>query len=375
MKPLSFSSSADRSTSTSRLTGWRLFGVALAVATAIGLFSTVVLKVAIEGAGGSLSWAEAGTGWIDWYIWAALTPAVVELARRLPITGGAWPRAVAGHVLLGAIVSALELALFALVMTGYNELFIGRDLPVFSDRYLTLIGRWLPLQMLIYALIVAVVTAVEHGRRARERDVTAARLEVELARAQMHALQAQIQPHFLFNTFNTISMAVRENRNDVAVRMMAHLSGVLRRSIEAAARPVTTLRRELEFVGDYLRIEEYRLEDRLKIGWNVDRSLLDVEMPAMLLQPLVENAVRHGVSDLVEGGEITIHAQSVNGRMALCVEDTGAGIGSDVEPGVGIRNVRRRLETQYGPDASLTFESRAGGGTLARITLPRNQDG
>lgn len=156
---------------------------------------------------------------------------------------------------------------------------------------------------------------------------------------------------------------------------MAHLSGVLRRSIEAAARPVTTLRRELDFVGDYLRIEECRLEDRLKIGWNVDRSLLDTEVPTMLLQPLVENAVRHGVSDLVEGGEITIHAQSVNGRVTLCVEDTGAGIGADVEPGVGVRNVRRRLETQYGPDASLTLESRAGGGTLARITLPRNSDG
>lgn len=374
MKPLPFSSSADRSASTSRLTGWRLFGVAIVVATGIGLFSAVVLKMAIAAAGGSLPWAQAATGWIDWYLWALLTPLVVKLARRLPVSGRGWPRALAAHAVFGALVSAVELALFALVMTGYNELFLGLDFRPYGDRYLTLIGRWLPLQMLIYALIVAVVTAVEHGRRARERDVKAAQLEVELARTQMHALQAQIQPHFLFNTLNTISMAVRESRNEVAVRMMAHLSGVLRRSIEAAARPVTTLRRELEFVGDYLRIEQYRLEDRLKIGWNVDRSLLDAEVPTMLLQPLVENAVRHGISDQVDGGEITIHAKSLNGRVALCVEDTGGGMGPGAEPGVGIGNVRSRLEAQYGPEASLSLESRDGGGTLARIVLPRNHD-
>jgi sensor histidine kinase YesM len=352
------------------LTGKRLFGVVLALATAIGFFSTLLLKLAIAGVGGSVSWAEAATGWIEWYIWAALTPLVVWLARTLPVSGRRWLHAVAGHALIGALICALELGLFAFVMTGYNELFMGHELAPWRDRYITLIGRWLPLQMLIYALIVAVVTAMEHGRRARERDVAAARLEAELVRTQVHALQAQIQPHFLFNALNTISMAVRQQRNRTAVRMMADLSGVLRRSIEAAVKPQTTLRRELGFVRHYLAIEQHRLEERLSVSWHVDRTLLHADVPTMVLQPLVENAVRHGISNSVAGGSIAIHARRSNGALALCVEDTGPGIDPAAELGVGIRNVRRRLAAQYGADASLTIEARPEGGTIVQIILP-----
>ncbi|MFW6084516.1 MAG: sensor histidine kinase [Gemmatimonadota bacterium] len=358
----------------SRLTGLRLFGIALALATAIGLFSTVLLKVALTGSGQAPTWAEAATGWIDWYIWAALTPLVVWLALRFPITADDWARTVSLHVLLALVVSAVELALFGLVVSGYNELFMGRDLPSLADRYLTLIGRWLPIQMLIYSLIVTVVTAVQHGRRARERDVTAANLETELARTQVHALQAQIQPHFLFNTLNTISMAVRQGRNDVAVRMMAHLSGVLRRSMEAAVRPETTLGRELRFIEDYLQIEKCRLEERLETRWNVDEVLLDARVPTMLLQPLVENAVRHGIAEKPEGGEVTIHAQKVNGTVDVRVEDTGAGLDPDAEAHIGLENVRRRLDARYGTGASFDLASRPGGGTVARLILPLEYD-
>lgn len=366
---------SDRSAqTTSRLTGWRLFGIALALATVIGLFSTVVLKVAVTRAGNPLTWAEAATGWIDWYVWAALTPLVVWLARRFPVTADDWSRTVALHVFLGVVVSAVELGLFVLVATGYYELFMARDLPSLPDRYLTLIGRWLPIQMLIYALIVTVVTAIEHGRRARERDVRTAKLEAELARTQVHALQAQIQPHFLFNTLNTISMAVRQDQNDAAVRMMAHLSGVLRRSMEAAVRPETTLGRELRFIEDYLQIEKYRLEERLETRWDVDDTLLDARVPTMLLQPLVENAVRHGIAEQAEGGEITIHARKMNGTVDVRVEDTGAGLDPEAEAHIGLQNVRRRLDAQYGSSASLSLAPRPGGGTVARVTLPLEFD-
>lgn len=361
---------ADRASPDSPLTFRRLVPVALLLATVIGLLSTLLLKLAVVSVGGSVSWPEAATGWIDWYIWAALTPLVVWLARTIPVAGGGWARAVAIHAVLGALVSAAELALFAGTMTFYFELFMGFSLPPFTERYPTLVGRWLPPQMLIYALIVAVVTAFEHGRRARERDVAAARLEGELARAQMHALQAQIQPHFLFNTLNTISMAVRQGRDAVAVRMMAHLSAVLRRSMDAATRPETTLGRELDFVRDYLRIEQCRLEERLSLRWDVDDSLLDVAVPTMVLQPLVENAVRHGVSAVAEGGEITVRAVRENGSLSLTVEDSGRGLAPEAEPGVGLGNVRRRLETRYGSGAGLTLGAREGGGTTARIILP-----
>lgn len=370
MATLQPSAPPDRDPSDSPLTFRRLAPVVVLLATVIGLLSTVLLKVAVASVGGSISWPEAATGWIDWYIWAALTPLVVWLARTIPVTGGRWARAIAVHAILGVVVSAAELALFAGTMTFYFELFLGFSLPPFTERYPTLIGRWLPPQMLIYALIVAVVTAFEHGRLARERDVAAARLEGELARAQMHALQAQIQPHFLFNTLNTISMAVRQGRDAVAVRMMAHLSGVLRRSMDAATRPETPLGRELELVRDYLQIEQCRLEERLTLHWDVDEGVLDALVPTMLLQPLVENAVRHGISELAEGGEITVRAARANGSLLLTVEDSGAGLAPDAEPGVGIGNVRRRLETRYGSRAGLILEPRAGGGTTARVTLP-----
>lgn len=364
----------DPAARASPLTFRRLAPVALLLATVVGLFSTIVLKVAVGVVGGSIPWAEAATGWVDWYIWAALTPLVVWLARIIPVTGATWLRALATHVVLGAIVAAGELALFASSMTVYFPLFIGVELPPFSERYPTLVGRWLPPQMLIYALIVAVVTAIEHGRRARERDVTAARLEGELTRAQMHALQAQIQPHFLFNTLNTISMAVRQGRDRVAVRMMAHLSRVLRSSMDAATRPESTLGRELELVRDYLQIEQCRLEERLTLHWEVDEDTLEATVPTMLLQPLVENAVRHGVAEIVEGGEITVRATRENGSLFLTVEDNGPGLSPDAESGVGIGNVRRRLETRYGRRSSLSLEARDGGGTLARITLPIEVD-
>jgi two-component system LytT family sensor kinase len=352
----------------------RLFGIALALATAIGLASTVLLKAMVTAAGGELPWAQAATGWVDWYLWAALTPVVVGIARRIPIRRERWGRALAAHVLLGAVISAAELALFASVMTGYNQLFMGLPLPPFRTRYLTLIGRWLPLQMLIYALIVAVVSALDHGRRARERAVTAARLETELARAQAHALQAQIQPHFLFNTLNTIAMAVREGRDRAAVKMLARLSGILRRSMETAVRPETTLRRELRLVRDYLRLERYRMEDRLNVRWKVEEETWDAIVPTMLLQPLVENAVRHGIAERAEGGTLTIHAGRRDGSLVVEVEDTGAGLPPDARPGVGTENVRRRLATRYGPDAGLALEPRAGGGTVARVTLPYGSD-
>jgi signal transduction histidine kinase len=357
------------------MSGRRLFGIALGVATLVGLTSTVLLKVAIGLAGHSVSWPEAATGWIDWYLWALLTPLVVWLARELPITGRNWLRPVAAHVLIGGAVAAAELALFALVMTGYNAVFMQFDLPSYGARYLTLLGRWLPLGMLIYALIVAVVNAVDHGRRARERDVAAARLETELARTQVSALQAQIQPHFLFNTLNTIAMAVREGRNESAVTLIAQLSGILRRSIEAAVRPETSLKQELQFVREYLRLERSRMEDRLEVRWQVSDEVQDAKVPTMLLQPLVENAVRHGIADRAEGGTITIAAATRDGALVLRVEDSGCGMSADAEEGVGIENVRRRLEAHYGPDARLILSPGPESGTVARITLPYRTEG
>jgi sensor histidine kinase YesM len=157
--------------------------------------------------------------------------------------------------------------------------------------------------------------------------------------------------------------------------MMADLGGILRRSLDAAVRPETSLRRELEFVRDYLRIEKYRLEERLQVRWSIDTGVLMARVPTMILQPLVENAVKHGIAEQPEGGEVTIRARRAAQDLELSVDDSGTGIDSGAEPGIGIRNVRRRLATQYGTKAGLEVTRRAAGGTVARLTIPLRFDG
>jgi sensor histidine kinase YesM len=352
------------------LTGKRLFGVVLALATAIGFFSTLLLKLAIAGVGGSVSWAEAATGWIEWYIWAALTPLVVWLARTLPVSGRRWLHAVAGHALIGALICALELGLFAFVMTGYNELFMGHELAPWRDRYITLIGRWLPLQMLIYALIVAVVTAMEHGRRARERDVAAARLEAELVRTQVHALQAQIQPHFLFNALNTISSTMYQDL-EAADAMLARLADLLRYALRTAEVQEVPLAVELDALGHYLSLLDARFGDDFVCTREIAPGAEAALVPSLILQPMVENAVRHGGLAHRGDGRVVVRAGRVGDMLRLEVEDDGPGMSGEwkVGNGVGLAATAERLRLLYGDNQR--FEAgRIADGFRVKLELP-----
>lgn len=352
---------------------WRVLLVGLALASAIGLVSTVLLRLSTTALGQPVPWSEAAGGWIDWYIWAAIAPLVVWLARAVPVRSIGWERATIVHAMLAAAVGLVELVLFSLAMSVYRGILLSQPMAPFTERYLFLIGRWLPVQMLTYALIVAVVTAIDAGRRMREREVRAARLETELSRAHLHALQAQIQPHFLFNVMNTVSMTVREGRDSDAVEMLAHLGGMLRRSIAASVEPDTSLEKELEFLRHYLRLESCRMEERLEVRWEVDPAVLDASIPSMLLQPIVENAVRHGLAESVRGGTLTLRTAATGDDLTLVVSDDGMGIDPGASEGTGLRNVRRRLETRYGDRAQLRVEPRESGGTTATITLPRTR--
>ena len=347
----------------------RLWLIALSIATLFGGLSVLLLKAGLAAVGRPLTWTQAMAGLPDWYLWALLVPLVVALARAFPLDHGRWGVSVGVHIPLGVAVALFELAIFTLVSTWYNRVFLDLT-PSFLPTFITVVARWLPLALVVYALIVAIVTAVDHAGRAREGAVAAARLETQLVRAKAHALQAQIHPHFLFNTLNSIATLVREGRCDDAVTAMAALGGLLRSSMRLSDEVDTSLKGELRLIEDYLRLEQYRMDDRLNVQYDIDPEALEARVPNMLLQPLVENAIIHGLADLGPGGGIRLAAVRTNGHLDLAVHDTGRGFEGSPPEGIGLRNVRERLRAHHGDAATMVIESSPGAGTRVAIRLP-----
>jgi LytS/YehU family sensor histidine kinase len=231
--------------------------------------------------------------------------------------------------------------------------------------------------MIVYAGIVAAGVAREYSLRYRARQDEATRLQAEtaqlraqLAEARLSALRSQIDPHFLFNTLNAVSALVERDPRGVR-RMIARLSELLRHSLEGAGDAEITLRKEMEFVERYLEIMRIRFQGTLDVETEVDGEVLDALVPNLILQPLVENAVKHGVSRMKEGGRIHIAAWRDDGHVRLCVRDNGPGMnGGAPREGVGVRNTRERLAQLYGGEQELALVPAEGGGVEARVSLP-----
>jgi len=208
----------------------------------------------------------------------------------------------------------------------------------------------------------------------REREAQQARLAAQLAEARLSALRMQLNPHFLFNSLNAITVLVRDQNNQDASRMLELLSGVLRQVLQSRKREEVTLDMELQFIKKYLAIEEVRFSDRLQIDWSIDAALLDALVPEFIQQPLVENAVRHGIGKLSDTGVIEIKAASVEGELLLSVIDNGPGYVAAPEGGLGLTNTRARLETLFGEAAELNVSNANGCGTVATVRFPLRRE-
>jgi signal transduction histidine kinase len=318
----------------------------------------------------------------EWYTWALLTPLVIWLIRRMPAGERPRLRTVAILAAAGLGVAALQVALehgadhLVVLLTGDPSVSVGvwlsdgvRDTAL-DLAYL--VPRKIGFSFITFCALVIVVLAADYYRLYRDRELRTARLEGALARAQLRALQAQLQPHFLFNTLNTIASLIPEDPT-AAEELVESLGDLLRAALRDGGRDEISLRQEIELLDQYLRIQERRFHDRLRIERVFAPDLGDTLLPPLILQPLVENAIRHGVAARPVGGTVTVRTERSDESLLLTVEDDGPGFGPErdaASSGVGLANTRARLEQLYGAKAALKTGNRAGGGAYVSVTLP-----
>ena len=303
-----------------------------------------------------------------WYIPAALTAPVFRLAHRFPLDSAQWLRAIGVHLLAAWLFSVVHLGGMLLVRSVLWPS-AGKP-PTFSwttfaqRQYL----RNLDWALMTYAAIVGLSYALAYYREAQARRLRAAHLETRLVEARLKTLEAELHPHFLFNTLHAISTLVHTNPES-ADRMISRLSDLLRLTFDRSGAPGVSLQEELEFLQKYLEIEQVRFQDRLSVRFEVDPDTLDAEVPRLILQPLVENAIKHGIAPRSGQGLIQISARRHDDTIAIEVRDDGIGLSggarSRLHDGVGLANTRDRLKCLYGDRQRLTFSDGQGGLAVA----------
>ncbi len=324
--------------------------------TALALFFAVSNSLTYRSTGRPGNWAlSIKRSLSEWWMWAALTPPVAWLARRFPLHGNRlWPN-VAIHVATGIVV--------AIVKTAADRVVFAK----ITGFWTYLLVSTLALNFVIYGVIVAATHGMEYYRRSRERE----QLEARLAETRLQLLGMQLQPHFLFNTLNTIAEMVHEDP-DKADTLIAGLSDLLRRTLDLGTVQEIPLAEELDLVSRYLEIQKARFGDRLRVELSIAGEAGHARVPALLLQPLVENAIRHGLAARVDAGRIDIEARVEAGMLVLTVTDDGIEHGETITgpERVGLGNTRARLEALYGAPGRLEITPANERGTRVTIRVP-----
>jgi two-component sensor histidine kinase len=310
---------------------------------------------------------------VAYAFWGPLfTPIAVWLGHRFPFERGKWRRSIPVHVIAAPCVS-----LFHAVLTTALNPWVWPDMTTpeplrhaFRRSFFMSVSD----DIFIYWTVVFVVQGWMYYRRFRDRELRTSVLETQLARAQLQALKVQLHPHFLFNTLNSVSELMHQDVR-VAERVITRLSDLLRMTLENIGTQEVTLRDEFEFVKGYLEIEQTRFQDRLKVTYDVAPETLDARVPNLLLQPLVENAIRHGISKSSQAGLIWIKSEKQGDRVILTVRDNGPGLRANgpspaANFGIGLSATRARLEVLYNHNHSLSLNNLPEGGLEVRIDVP-----
>jgi hypothetical protein len=377
------------SSALSRLRAWLLAGVA---ATGLGLLFAAQVYVAQRSAG------RPGEFWvasriepqlIPWYVWASLAPLVMRGVSHIAARAFGLLQQTAAYLALAVACTVVHAAVTALALGWWWS--FPSAVPTNPGWHLLDVLRTRGVvNLVVFAALAAACLAIRQQRLAQQRTLTAARLETRLAEAELRALRAQLEPHFLFNTLNAISAYVRP-APDVAEAMVARLADVLRVVVDTSRRRETTLRDELALARSYLEIHRVRFGDRLRIAWRVDDAALDLPAPPLVLQPVIENAVRHGVEARPQATLITVTAEVREAMVSVEVRDTpdlspvATTAGRATPPpsaalpaagdeggdgGIGLSNTRARLELLFGDRYDLRLTRSEGGSTSVHLAWP-----
>ena len=337
--------------------------VIFGVWTVVGLFtlSHGLLSAYLSGRRPDVG-TEILIAFLDVYQWALLTPLIFRIARRFPLRRGRLGRSLAAHLVAGCLVSALVVTLNWIIADIEMER---------VQQFLTFFGLIFHENLQWYAAVVGISVALDYYRGYRERELRASQLETQLAQARLEALRTQIQPHFLFNTLNTVSEVMRRDVR-TADGMMQQLGMLLRLTFDRPSTDTVPLAEEMELLRAYVSLQQARFRDRLTVVVCVEPEVARAEVPNFILQPLVENAIMHGIARSRRPGRVEIRLRRRGSRLSVEVEDDGVGLsaGGPGGTGVGLANVAGRLSQLYGDDHLFELSDRPEGGALARMELP-----
>lgn len=356
---------------TSKSSGWRWI-VAIWSAGALFDASQTVLIVHAEHEIPPPALPLFATELVSWLPWVLATPFVIRLARRYPMARGMSLQTACMHLAAFAAISVVYESWYTVLQMAFNP-FGNRKWPTFMDTWtVSLIFQVLTF-VIAYALIVTVTSVVDARESMARQIAETARLNEELSKAQLAALRKQIEPHFMYNALNSIAGLVRDRMNDAAVSMIVGLSEFLRRSSEDSHRSQVALQEEVEYLQRYLDIQKVRFGDRLRVSVEIPGELLGALVPNLLLQPLVENAIKHGISRRAAGGTVRVAGARRGSHLCLSVYNDGSSLPMDweaAETGVGLRNLRTRLRILHGNESELQLKQADPAGVEVMVTLP-----
>jgi len=340
----------------------------------VGLFDATQNVIVMRSEGMHHAWGYLYlTLLVSWLPWALATPVVVYLGQTHPPTRLKPVTTWLIHLSAAAAIAFTYAAWRAVLEIAFNPWAEPSGPGSFTPMLKVHFYNGLLATVVLYSSILALSYVVESQKRLSRQETEAARLNEQLSRTQLQVLQQQIQPHFLFNTLNAITALIREKRSDDAVSIVVGLGDLLRRVVEGSSKQQVPLREEIEFLEKYIEIQRVRFCDRVRVDLDVPSELLAAEVPSFILQPLVENALKHGIAKSAPGGEIQISAARSNGQLILSVYNDGPGLSpawNGNASGVGIPNLRSRLYNLYGDRSEFGLRNEKPEGVRASVSLP-----
>lgn len=310
-----------------------------------------------------------GVFYIGWLLWIPLTLLVVKIAKAYPIHRNKIIKSFSIHFIFSILVAALHFLLEVIIMLLlFKLIFAKRDAATYIPSYMLM---KIHIQVLIYFLILAVYHSIKYVLQFQNALIENITLESKLNEAQNQALKMQIRPHFLFNTHHSIISLLHENENGKAIKMLIGLSDLLRKTLDQPATDLVFIEDELSIAKLYLTIQEIRFEDRLKVFYDVDPAVEKNKIPPFILQPIIENAIIHGIEPFSDSGKVSIAIHRNEDHITIQIEDDGVGMVKGIlKEGIGISNIRSRLQNMYGNNFGFTLKNHPVKGTVVKLILP-----